>query len=148
MKNKIKGFTLVELLVVIAIIGILAAVVLVSLASQRVKAQKSAAMQTLKSGLTLAMGCVAKGGYVKAANATAGGVMCYTDSGCTTADSAYTGSWPDLAQNTSTNTFKYANSAAGTSAFCGNTGSIYVTTGGTSPNYASCDLDTGVCTTN
>ena len=52
-----KGFTLVELLVVIAIIGILAAVVLVSLTSQRRNARQSSLLQTAKSFLPAVTQC-------------------------------------------------------------------------------------------
>lgn len=56
-KYKNKGFTLVELLVVIAIIGILAAVILVSLAAQRNKAKFANVLQGVRSELPAVIDC-------------------------------------------------------------------------------------------
>jgi type II secretory pathway pseudopilin PulG len=49
---------------VIAIIGILAAVVLVSLSSQRSKANQAASLQSVKSAMPFATECVLKNGTV------------------------------------------------------------------------------------
>jgi len=113
MKNKIKGFTLVELLVVIAIIGILAAVVLVSLASQRDKARRASAQQTIKSVMPAAVGCLTEGGNVQdpTNTSTGGGNVCSL--------SSYAGTvWPSLA--------------------AGGTNCTYGTMACTSANQASC----------
>ncbi len=57
------GFTLIELLIVIAIIGILASIVLVSLASARVKAQEAKYIAYVSSVSRLVEGATAAGEF-------------------------------------------------------------------------------------
>ena len=76
MKNKIKGFTLVELLVVIAIIGILAAVVLVSLAGSRDRARLSSALQSVRSIIPFLADCQMRGVTITPPTASGGGTTC------------------------------------------------------------------------
>ena len=133
-KKHSKGFTLVELLVVIAIIGILAAVVLVSLAGQRNRARRSSAQQTIKSVMPIAVGCLSEGGSVQAPTrtSTGGGAICSLGS--------YTGNiWPSLAAGNTNCTYGTMTATpasmdtATPTVLCPDTSTI------------NCSYDTGVC---
>lgn len=70
-KTNKKGFTLVELLLVIAIIGILAAVLFVSLGKQRERARKTTFKENMRGLVTTYTACVDSGGKLNATNAPA-----------------------------------------------------------------------------
>lgn len=71
MKKTNKGFTLVELLLVIAIIGILAAVLFVSLGKQRERARMTTFKENMRGLVTAATACRDAGGTVLAVQGAA-----------------------------------------------------------------------------
>ena len=88
--NQRKGFTLIELLVAMAIIGILAAVVLVSMSGYRIDANASKITTSLSSAATSMASCWGMGGVVLAPSANKN-ICTFT----TTSTSSY-GVWPDV----------------------------------------------------
>ncbi|MCK5081142.1 MAG: type II secretion system protein [Candidatus Moranbacteria bacterium] len=66
-----KGFTLVELLLVIAIIGILAAVLFISLGKQRERARMTTFKENMRGLVTAATACRDSGGAILAVQSAA-----------------------------------------------------------------------------
>lgn len=93
-----KGFTLTEIMVAIAIVGILAAIVLVSMGSYRKRARSAKLAGSLNSAVTSMQSCWTFAGgdiYIPASNSN----ICYLGSSTSQQNSASQyGKWPDLSQ--------------------------------------------------
>jgi prepilin-type N-terminal cleavage/methylation domain-containing protein len=140
MKTKMnkKGFTLVELLIVVAIIGILAAIVIVSLNSARDRTRVASLQSTMASIVTLAALCVNDGGnVVDPTNGQGGGNICSS-----TAITAET--WPDLdaAQGLENSGYVYGTDAADIS------DTQLVAEDGTAAAVITCTVASGSCVRN
>jgi len=126
MKNK-SGFTLIELLIVVAIIGILAAVILVSVNQSRKNARVNGAKTSLKTALPIIIACLDSGGTANVPNASGGNQICSTVAGS---------NWSVLINNYQYKTVNFTNSNA-----CNFT----VSTNNDTPADLTCDCASQIC---
>ena len=87
------GFTLIEILVAIAIVGILAAVVLVSMSSYGKRARSTKALAQISSVIPAMMSCWGNGGKVNSPVTTAGDSKLEGDEAICNLSDSY-GFWP------------------------------------------------------
>ena len=101
--NTRKGFTLIEIMVAIGIVGILAAVVLVSLKSFGAKGRAAKALGQLSSALPAMYSCWGNNGEIKNPSFGGGDVICKIDG---TPIDGY-GKWPSVGSGTDLSTYSY-----------------------------------------
>lgn len=94
-QSKEFGFTLIELLIVIAIIGILAAIVMVSLTGARQKANEASAEQSLSSVMPELTSCQSDDGEA-AKVPTPGSPICCSADLVTCPLPGHSATWPDI----------------------------------------------------
>ncbi|MDQ1284259.1 MAG: hypothetical protein QG620_607 [Patescibacteria group bacterium] len=96
-----RGFTLIELLVIVAIIGVLAAIMMVSLQGGRRKAARASVLSSMASVMRELTSCDDSLGEATAAAPTGGTtVVCCADNTCASAMSGHDATWPNIS-NTS-----------------------------------------------